>query len=445
MNRESGDSSRPQRWVLAVMLMALGAGAVWFYLDPAGSSSADLASPDQTLETPPPTLSSSTESTSSAPPTTSTTTTSTMTTSVVVEPVGLPAFPQPDGPPPEPGVEPGFRGVGLVTIATGGAGLYEDPDEAATMRVREGVVFAAIGWRGDWIRVLTSCDTPAWVEVSEVAAMAPAPPAAIGAGFDFGDAVIVVDPGHGGPNNIGAVGPTGLQEKAVNLVIARRLRDLLTTSHVVDWETGVIYTGTEIPPADTVVLTRVGEGEAGDYEAGLDFRAEIANRVNAHVMVSIHNNAGWELELEFPGSDVYYQSQDALAFQSRRLATLLTDEFQMSFAGFDADWVGASFVGAKSRLSPRDGETQYYGLLRYSEVPSVIAEGLYLANASEEALLRTPRGQQAYAEAVYRALVRFLTTDETGDGDSSDPEVWEGSAGSGSARPNCVIPSQGGD
>lgn len=442
MNGDRVESSRSQRLVLALLLMALGVGAVWFYLDPAGSSPADLASPGQTLETPAttvlPTSSSSLESASSAISTTSTTS-----TSVVVEPVGLPAFPQPDGPPPESGVEPGFRGVGLVTVASGGALLYTDPDEPETMRVREGIVFPAIGWRGDWIRVLTSCDTPAWVQVGEVAAMAPAAPAAIGAGFDFADAVIVVDPGHGGPNNIGAVGPSGLQEKAVNLVIARRLRDLLTTSHVVDWETGVIYTGNDIPPADTVVLTRVGEGEAGDYEAGLDFRAEIANRVNAHVMVSIHNNAGWELELEFPGSDVYYQSQDALAVESRRLATLLTEEFQVSFSGFDADWVGASFVGAKSRLSPRDGETQYYGLLRYSEVPSVIAEGLYLANASEEALLRTPRAQQAYAEAVYRALVRFLTTDETGDGNSSDPEVWEGSAGSGSARPNCEIPSQG--
>ena len=156
-------------------------------------------------------------------------------------------------------------------------------------------------------------------------------------------------------------------------------------------------------------------------------------------MVAIHNNAGWEVRLDYPGSDVYYQSQIT---DSRRFAKIMVEELRRSFAPFEADWVGAIEVGAKSRLSPRDGNPQYYGILRRAEMPTVIAEGAYIANQSEADLLATPEFRQAYAEAVYRALVRFLTTADTGDGVDSDPEIWTGVAGSGDARPDCVIPAQ---
>ena len=424
---------RVLKWAVALVLFAsVVVGGSFLIVDGRDTGSTTTV-PPAAAPTP---ASTTTTTTTAAPSSTSSSTT------VPIEPVGVPAFPALSAGPPSPNVPSDFDGSGLVTIAHGGADLYEDPSGTPFVKAREGLVFAGVARDGDWVRVLTSCDTPAWANAAEVAVEPHADPGAVGDGFDMADAVIVLDPGHGGPNNIGAVGPTGLPEKSVNVLIAQRIRDLLAESHVVDWESGTIFTGGEIPAAKRVILTRVGDDDAADYEAGLDFRAEIANRSGAHVMVSIHNNAGWELELEFPGSDVYYQSQDPVASESRRLATLLTDEFQLSLSSFTADWVGAQFVGAKSRLSPRDGESQYYGLLRYSGVPTVIAEGLYLSNPTEEALLRTPQGQQAYAEAVYRALVRFLTTNDVG-GDSLDPEVWTGNAGSGSAKPSCVIPAQG--
>ena len=156
-------------------------------------------------------------------------------------------------------------------------------------------------------------------------------------------------------------------------------------------------------------------------------------------MVAIHNNAGWEVRLDGPGSDVYYQSQVP---ESRRFAKIMVAELRRGFSGFEADWVGAAEPGAKSRLSPSDENPQYYGILRRSVMPTVIAEGVYISNQSEADLLATTEFRQAYADAVYRALVRFLTTDDTGDGADSDPEIWYGDAGSGDARPECVIPSQ---
>jgi N-acetylmuramoyl-L-alanine amidase len=324
-------------------------------------------------------------------------------------------------------------------VAAGGADLYEDFASGPFVTAREGLVFAAQGMAGEWIEVFTSCDAPAWVHSSQVRAQPATESTAIGPGFDFSTATIVVDPGHGGPWNTGAVSPGGLVEKEINLDIARRVRDLLSEPHTVDWETGEILSGDAIPPAGWVLLTRVGDGEAADYEAGLFYRSFLANAAKADAMVSIHNNAGWEVRTATPGTDVYYQSQIA---ESRRFARIMVEELLRSFAPFDADWVGAVESGAKSRLSPREGNLQYYGILRRSTMPTVITEGAYIANQSEADLLAAAGFRQAYAEGVYRALIRFLTTDDVGGGRDLDPEIWRGDAGSGDARPDCVIPSQ---
>lgn len=384
--------------------------------------------------------------TSSPTTTTTTSTTTTTTTTLPPEPVAIPAQPAPPPPSPEPGLPEDFDGNGVVVAAVGGVDLASAPDAEPFTRAREGLVFAGRGLsaEGGWVRVFHMCDGIAWARADQLAAQLPAPDARVGAGFDLADAVIVIDPGHGGPGNIGGASPDGLLEKEVNLEIANRVRDLLAEPHTVDWETGTILTGGAIPVPRSVILTRVGEGAAGDYEAGLDFRAAVANAAGAHAMISIHNNAGWEVATTLPGSDVYYQSQTPVYEPSRRLATLLVEEFRRGFSPFQAEWVGTFELGAKSRISPRDGVSQYYGVLKASAVPTVIAEGAYIANPSEAALLRTPEFQHAYAAAVYRALVRFLTTDEPGSAPSFDPEVWEGFAGRGGARPECVIPAQDG-
>lgn len=370
--------------------------------------------------------------------TTSTTATTTTTTTTPVA-VTVSQQPDPAPSPPQPQTVDGFTGDGVVTIAAGGAALYEDIGADAFVTAREGLSFPAQGVQGDWIEVFTTCDAPAWVHSSEVLAEPPSPDIESGPGLDFALATIVLDPGHGGPWNTGAVSPAGVAEKGFNLDIALRVRDLLEEPRTVDWATGKIFYGDEIPAAGWVLMTRVGDADVADYEAGLFFRSYLANSANAVAMVAIHNNAGWEVRMDSPGSDVYYQSQIP---ESRRFAKIMVEELLRSFAPFEADWVGALETGAKSRLSPRDDNPQYYGILRRSEMPTVIAEGAYIANQSEADLLDTVEFRQAYADAVYRSLVRFLTTDDIGGGHDVDPVIWAGDAGSGDARPDCVIPSQ---
>ena len=145
----------------------------------------------------------------------------------------------------QPQLPAGWDGDGVVIVAAGGADLTSAPDGEPFMRAREGLVLAGrgISLDGDWVQVFHMCDGVAWVRSSEIAAVAPAPDAQVGAGFDFANAVIVVDPGHGGPGNTGAVSATGLVEKVVNVEIAARLTGMLRRPNSIDWETGEILAG----------------------------------------------------------------------------------------------------------------------------------------------------------------------------------------------------------
>ena len=289
------------------------------------------------------------------------------------------------------------------------------------------------------MEVLTGCDTHAWIPREAVVFEPTSNRAEPGPGFDLTTAVVVIDPGHGGPN-IGATGPTGLIENEANLAIARRTLTLLRTSHTVDWETGLVLPGEEIPALGQVLLTRTEGPPGADIEAGLLFRATLATAAGADAVVSIHNNAAPEGPIGGPGSEVFYS---VVSDESKRLAGILYEEFLLSFSRFDIDWVGNSDRGARYRLS-RDGLIDYYGILRRAGAPTALAEGLFISNPAEEALLRSRSGQQAYAEAVYRAIIRFLTTDDQGSGWSDPIPVTAPIAGTGDAREDCVVPPQPG-
>jgi N-acetylmuramoyl-L-alanine amidase len=335
---------------------------------------------------------------------------------------------------PPPALPAGDGGVAVV--ATGGAGVAATAGGLPFVRAHEGLLFPVIGRDGRWLLVQTQCENTAWIDGAEVS-FTPTPEATeAGSDLDMEDAIVVLDPGHGGPNT-GAIGPAGTVEKDLNLDIARRARDLLTTPHDVNWETGEIFAGDTIGPAGTVWLTRT-EGPAGaDIETGLIFRATLGNVAGANALVSIHNNASPDGPAATTGAEAYYRVQD---IQSKRLAGLIVEELRRSFARFDVQWAGALDAGAKYRVRS-DGETDLYGVLKNATVPAVLVEGAYLSNEPEEALLGTPEFRQAYADALYRSLVRFLTTDDPGSG-FVEPINRTASPGSGSPQPSCTIPAQ---
>jgi N-acetylmuramoyl-L-alanine amidase len=377
--------------------------------------------------------------TTTLPATTITTTTTTTTTTLTPTPTPttIPAEPATDASAPRPDSSIPTATKGAAIVAVGGADLFRNVDGEPYVRAHEGLLLPIVGRDGEWLELLDHCDDTGWVRFDEVAftaARGDTPP--VGNGFAFSDAVIVVDPGHGGPN-IGAVGPTGLIEKEVNLDIARRTRDLLSAPHSVDWETGEILDGSAIPPAGQVWLTRPEGPPGADIETGLTFRTAIANSVRAHALISIHNNAAPDGPYDGPGSEVYHQVTD---LRSRRLSGLILEEMRRGFSVFEADWVGDDEAGAKVRV--KENGRDIYGILRLSDIPAVIAEGVYISNPSEEALLRTPDFRQAYADAVYRALVRFITTDDAGSGFIDTEPFTAGGLSSGAPVQACTVAAQ---
>ncbi|HJR25968.1 MAG TPA: N-acetylmuramoyl-L-alanine amidase [Acidimicrobiales bacterium] len=225
---------------------------------------------------------------------------------------------------------------------------------------------------------------------------------------------VVLDPGHGGSES-GAVGPGGLREKDVNLVIAQEAKRRLEALGA------------------TVVLTRTG-----DYRIPLSTRASIATQVGPVLFVSIHHNADPDGPRDEPGAETYFQ---IAAPESRRAAGLVYEEVVRAFSAYDVAWVGDTDAGAKYRPAGDGGD--YYGILRRTAgVPAVLLEAAFISNPPEEQLLADPGFQAAEAEAITRAAVRFATTSDPGSG-FVEPYPRTQPAGPGGGSAGCVDPPLG--
>ena len=326
--------------------------------------------------------------------------------------------------------------AGLAVVPAGGADISSAIDGPAAYRSHENLLLPIISENGDWLEVVTTCSTEEWVRRSDVEIVTRSTAASPGPGFDLSSAVIVVDPGHGGRDK-GAKGPSGSNEKDFNLSISILLRNRLAAPQDIDWETGHVRPGDQYPAVASVWMTRGPEGpEGGDFELGLAYRAEVANGAGADALIAVHNNSSPTETLPAPGSDVFYAVSSP---GSDRLASLIHEELMRGLSPFASSWSAGNINGPKARVDPETGD-DFYGLLRRSDPSSVIVEGLYISTAEEERLLETSLVQMAYADAVYRGLIRYLTSDESGT-PVIEPIPFSGTVGSPSTA-SCVVPTQ---
>lgn len=298
------------------------------------------------------------------------------------------------------------------------------PDAPQVSVLRAGIHLPVLGAVDGFYGVLTPCDVEGYVPASDVQPHAPAPE-----GFpdSLGDATFVLDPGHGGLQP-GAVGPGGLTEAEINLNLVRRLASFLDESRSIDPATGAVVPGGDFG-TPRVFLTRDSE-----FTLSLRYRAAIATVLRAHAFISIHNNAEPDGPLPRPGTETFHQVHDE---QSRRLGGLTYEELVRVFNQYDLPWVGDRDAGAKYRTGT-DGD-DYYGVLRRTEGPAVLVEALFISNPPEEALLRQEPVQHQIAEALYRALVRYVETDDPGSG-FTEP-YQRGSAGPSRLHSRCIDPA----
>ncbi|MBM3335337.1 N-acetylmuramoyl-L-alanine amidase, partial [Candidatus Sumerlaeota bacterium] len=168
---------------------------------------------------------------------------------------------------------------------------------------------------------------------------------------------IVVDPGHGGASN-GTLGSTGIQEKVINLEMARVLRRLLEKRGA------------------TVRLTR-----SDDYDVSLAERAHQAE-LGGDLFVSVHNNsiALTSDPLRERGVSVYYYHS-----QSREAAEAIYHRM----------------LNVEPRPHPWGlVRADLYVVREITAVPSVLVECLFLSHPEDEMLLM----DKAYVERDMEAV-----------------------------------------
>ncbi len=174
---------------------------------------------------------------------------------------------------------------------------------------------------------------------------------------------IVIDPGHS--HDSGAVGPTGLNEKDANLWIAHELRLMLERK------------GAE------VLMTRYGHEDVALYD-----RPKMAEKWEADLLISIHNNALPDGINPFynNGASVYYYHPHSKPL-AEAIHKYLLKETDLPDHGL------------------------YYGnlvLTRPTSMPAVLVECAFMIIPEQEALLKTDKFQRKCAKAIFKGIEEYL-------------------------------------
>ncbi len=213
---------------------------------------------------------------------------------------------------------------------------------------------------------------------------------------------VVIDPGHGGSYDIGAVGPNGLVERDLNLTLSYAVLDELASRGI------------------SAASTRTGH-----YGSPLSVRAAFADTLGAEALVSIHHNAPAYRTGNRPGTEVYVQSVSAQQprADSARLGGLLYQEITEALSGFEnVAWSRVADAGVLRVLSTRGRDA--YGMISAPAVPAVLVEYGYLANRSEAALFATDEYIRVAAKATANAIEVYLNTDRSGTETAQRPRVF---------------------
>lgn len=224
--------------------------------------------------------------------------------------------------------------------------------------------------------------------------------------------VLVIDPGHGGidPGTSGG----GVQEKDIVLKIALKLGDYVESSF----------------PGIKVVYTR-----KTDVFIPLYRRADIANKADADLFISIHANAVGHRGVQ--GTETFvlgqHRSEDNLEVAKKENAViLLEDDYSSTYEGFDPnspesyimfelvqdEYKEQSISLANEiqnefrvRALRKDRSVKEAGflVLRQTTMPSVLIETGFLSNAPERNYLSSETGQDHLASAIFRAFKAYKT------------------------------------
>ena len=173
---------------------------------------------------------------------------------------------------------------------------------------------------------------------------------------------ICIDPGHGGVDP-GAVGPTGLKEKAVNLAVSLKLAELLK-------------------PIAEVKLTRTR-----DVAVSLKDRAAIANSFKCDYFISVHTNSFKDSKVGGVETWAY-----APGGKGEKLAKAVQPELVKA--------TGFANRGVKFNSG--------FAVLRDTRAPAILTETGFISNPDEEKLLKTDAFRDKIARAIAQGVANRI-------------------------------------
>jgi len=176
--------------------------------------------------------------------------------------------------------------------------------------------------------------------------------------------IVCLDAGHGGSDPGASYG--NLIEKNIVLVAALTCRNVLK-------EHGV-----------QVILTRTT-----DTYVGLSQRAQIANNARANYFVSIHCNAG--------GGD----RGEVISSIYRGKGLELSNKIAAEMKAIGQDTV-------KQYDKKGDGGTDYYAVIRETNMDAVIVECAFLDNTTDNQIIDTIAEQEAFGVAIAKGILAQL-------------------------------------
>lgn len=222
--------------------------------------------------------------------------------------------------------------------------------------------------------------------------------------------VVTLDAGHGG-HDFGAV-YSGRIEKNVALAVALKVGKLL-----------------EENPKIEVIFTR-----KTDVFIDLIERANIANRADANIFVSIHCNANKNTAAD--GTETYVMgiSKNASNLETAKKENsviTLEKDYKQKYEGFDpnnpetmigmtlmqeeyldnsislAGKIEEEFAGIGKKLRQGGVKQERFMVLHKAYMPRVLVEMGFISNSTEGALLASEEGQDEIARAIANAIISY--------------------------------------
>ena len=229
---------------------------------------------------------------------------------------------------------------------------------------------------------------------------------------------VVIDPGHGGKDPGAVSSDKKTYEKTITLAISQAIADKIRAEY----------------PDVKVILTRTD-----DRYVTLDGRADIANRAEANLFISVHINAnaktspnGYSVHvLGQSGNknrDLYANNMDIV--RRENAVILLEDDYSTKYGDFDpndpesyifmnlmqnanleqsvrfAELVGKHLNGGPIKTDRGVSQDPFLVLWR-TAMPAVLLELGFISNAGDLAVLKSATDRDKIAERVFQAFKEY--------------------------------------